>query len=70
MGLNLPIKHFIYNRWKVWWKKLVKKITVNEIVQIAGRAGRYGHFEAGYFRSYKRCFKLIFPKKFESPLEL
>ncbi|MBS9782695.1 MAG: RNA helicase, partial [Arcobacter sp.] len=48
MGLNLPIKTILFTTSTKFDGISKRKITVNEITQIAGRAGRYGHFEAGF----------------------
>ncbi len=47
MGLNLPIKTILFTTDTKFDGISKRKISVNEIVQIAGRAGRFGLFEAG-----------------------
>ncbi len=48
MGLNLPIKTILFTTAQKFDGKERRGITTNEIVQIAGRAGRYGHHEYGF----------------------
>ncbi len=52
MGLNLPIKNILFTTDTKFDGISRRKINVNEIVQIAGRAGRYKIFDKGFFRSY------------------
>lgn len=49
MGLNLPIKRVIFLKSEKFDGTQVRNLTISEIKQIAGRAGRYGIFEKGYF---------------------
>lgn len=49
MGLNLPIKRVIFLKSEKFDGMQVRNLTISEIKQIAGRAGRYGIFEKGYF---------------------
>jgi len=49
MGLNLgPLKRVIFSAWRKWDGVAERALTNSEIRQIAGRAGRFGHQEAGY----------------------
>ncbi|TXM65837.1 helicase [Methylobacterium sp. WL69] len=49
MGLNLgPLKRVIFAAIAKWDGTAVRALTNAEIRQIAGRAGRFGHQEAGY----------------------
>ena len=57
MGLNLPIKTILFTTDTKFDGVSKRKITVNEITQIAGRAGRYGIFEYGFLGATKRCFR-------------
>lgn len=54
MGLNLPIKTILFTTDTKFDGVSKRKISVNEIVQIAGRAGRFGIFEAGYLGATRR----------------
>lgn len=49
MGLNLPIKTILFTTHTKFDGVSRREINVNEIIQIIGRAGRYGHHEKGYF---------------------
>lgn len=48
MGLNLPIKTLLFTTDTKFDGKQKRKLTPNEVIQIAGRAGRYGHHEIGH----------------------
>ena len=43
MGLNLPIKNIIFSEMEKYDGNEIRELEVEEIKQIAGRAGRYGH---------------------------
>lgn len=49
MGLNLPIKTILFTSHTKFDGVSRRGLNVNEIVQIVGRAGRYGHHEKGFF---------------------
>lgn len=69
MGLNLPIKTILFTTDTKFDGVSRRKITVNEIVQIAGRAGRFGHFEAGYLGATRRDILAYIKEEFESPIK-
>ncbi len=69
MGLNLPIKTILFTTDTKFDGVSKRKITVNEIVQIAGRAGRYGHFEAGYLGATRRDVLDHVRLEFDSPIK-
>ena len=48
MGLNLPIKTILFSNHRKFDGIEKRGINVNEIIQIAGRAGRFGHHEKGF----------------------
>ncbi len=49
MGLNLgPLKRIIFSATRKWDGVAERRLTNSEIRQIAGRAGRFGHQDAGY----------------------
>lgn len=48
MGLNLPIKTILFSRADKFDGVKERLLTVSEIQQISGRAGRYGMQERGY----------------------
>ena len=68
MGLNLPIKTILFTNDTKFDGVSKRKITVNEIVQIAGRAGRFGIFEAGYLGATRRDILSYIEEEFESPI--
>lgn len=68
MGLNLPIKTVLFTTDTKFDGSSRRKISVNEIVQIAGRAGRYGHFEAGYLGATRRDVLSYITQEYDSPI--
>lgn len=48
MGLNLPIKTILFTTDTKFDGVSKRKLHTNEVLQIAGRAGRYGHHDIGY----------------------
>ncbi len=48
LGLNLPIKTILFTTDTKFDGVEKRKLIPNEIIQIAGRAGRYGHHEEGF----------------------
>jgi ATP-dependent RNA helicase SUPV3L1/SUV3 len=49
MGLNLPVRRVLFTALEKFDGTAVRPLSPVEIRQIAGRAGRYGQFEAGEF---------------------
>ncbi|HYE49260.1 MAG TPA: helicase-related protein [Azospirillaceae bacterium] len=49
MGLNLPVRRILFTTLEKFDGQEVRSLTPSEVKQIAGRAGRFGHFEAGEF---------------------
>ena len=47
MGLNLPIKTLLFTTDTKFDGISQRKLLPNEVIQIAGKAGRYGHHEIG-----------------------
>ena len=69
MGLNLPIKTVLFTNHKKFDGISKRGITVNEIVQIAGRAGRYGMHEKGFLgATYKDTLEYI-TQEYEKPIK-
>jgi len=48
MGLNLPIKTILFTTSVKFDGISKRKLLANEVIQISGRAGRYGHHEIGF----------------------
>ena len=69
MGLNLPIKTILFTTDTKFDGISKRKISVNEIVQIAGRAGRFGLFEAGYLGATRRDVLNYIAEEFEAPIK-
>jgi ATP-dependent RNA helicase SUPV3L1/SUV3 len=69
MGLNLPIQTILFTTDTKFDGISRRKINVNEIVQIAGRAGRYGHFEAGYLGATRRDILQHISEEYKQPIK-
>ncbi len=54
MGLNLPIKRIVFLETRKFDGHTRRPLNVSEIKQIAGRAGRRGLFETGFYTSEYR----------------
>ncbi len=48
MGLNLPVRRIVFMAAEKYDGRQERALTVSEIKQIAGRAGRYNLYETGY----------------------
>lgn len=68
MGLNLPIKNILFTTDSKFDGIQKRKISVNEIVQIAGRAGRYGHFDSGYIGATKSDVLRYIKEEYTKPI--
>ncbi|NQY24971.1 MAG: RNA helicase [Campylobacteraceae bacterium] len=69
MGLNLPIKTILFSNHKKFDGISKRGLLVNEIVQLAGRAGRYGLHEVGYLgATYKDTLEYI-TEEFKKPVK-
>lgn len=51
MGMNLPIERIVFLETEKFDGKVKRQLTEQEIKQIAGRAGRKGIYEIGYYTS-------------------
>ncbi|PLY06405.1 MAG: RNA helicase [Arcobacter sp.] len=69
MGLNLPIKNILFTTDTKFDGISRRKINVNEIVQIAGRAGRYKIFDAGFLGATRRDVLNHVKEEFEQPIK-
>ncbi|MEW6738115.1 MAG: helicase-related protein [Acidobacteriota bacterium] len=54
MGLNLPIKNLLFWSTQKWDGEKRRELTNEEILQIAGRAGRFGIHEKGFVGAFDR----------------
>jgi len=68
MGLNLPIKHLLFTTDTKFDGVEKRKLTPNEVIQIAGRAGRYGHHEVGHIGATSKAVLDHIALMFTSPM--
>ena len=68
MGLNLPIKTILFTTDTKFDGISKRKLLPNEVIQIAGRAGRYGHHEVGYIGATSKSSLNHIDKMFNSPM--
>ena len=68
MGLNLPIKTILFTTDTKFDGISKRKLISNEITQIAGRAGRYGHHEIGYVGATSKKVLEHIQEEFKAPL--
>ncbi|MDD2697798.1 MAG: helicase-related protein [Arcobacteraceae bacterium] len=68
MGLNLPIKIILFTTDTKFDGVSQRKLTPNEVIQISGRAGRYGHHEVGYVGATSKSVLNHIDEMFHSPL--
>ena len=69
MGLNLPIKTILFTTDTKFDGISKRKLYPKEIVQIAGRAGRYGHHEVGYLGAMTGNHLKHIDKAFNTPIK-
>jgi len=68
MGLNLPIKTILFTTDEKFDGISRRKITTNEIIQIAGRAGRFGIEEVGYVGALGNSVQRTIRERMDSPI--
>ncbi len=68
MGLNLPIKIILFTTDIKFDGVSQRPLTPNEVIQISGRAGRYGHHEIGYVGATNSGVLKHIDTMFHSPL--
>ncbi|MDO4491786.1 MAG: DEAD/DEAH box helicase [Lachnospiraceae bacterium] len=51
MGMNLPIRRIVFLETQKYDGSRKRKLNTEEVKQIAGRAGRFGMYDTGYFNS-------------------
>ena len=59
MGMNLPVERVVFLETEKFDGKKKRPITEQEVKQIAGRAGRRGIYETGYYNSMYRKQEII-----------
>ncbi len=69
MGLNLPIKTILFTTHRKFDGIEKRGINVNEIVQIAGRAGRFGHHEKGFIGATTRDALKYISQEYQKPVK-
>ncbi len=69
MGLNLPIKTILFAKDNKFDGLQQRELTTSEILQIAGRAGRYGYHESGYVGALDYKTLQTIKSKFKQKLE-
>ena len=68
MGINLPIQRIIFaESWK-FDGQMRRDLKPDEILQIAGRAGRFGKYETGYVTTTDEDFLPVLKKTIGKPL--
>ena len=68
MGLNLPIKTILFAKDSKFDGLQTRELTTSEILQIAGRAGRYGYHESGHVGALDEKTLATIRRKFHQPL--
>ncbi len=68
MGLNLPIRTLLFARDNKFDGLRRRELETSEILQIAGRAGRYGLHEHGYVGALDAGTLQTIARKFHAPL--
>lgn len=68
MGLNLPIKNLLFTTDRKFDGIEKRPLLPNEVIQIAGRAGRYGHHEVGHIGATSKSVLDHIEKMFTSPM--
>ena len=66
MGMNLPIERVVFLESEKYDGDITRPLLDSEIKQIAGRAGRYGQYEAGYVNAFG--FKSTVARALAKPL--
>jgi ATP-dependent RNA helicase SUPV3L1/SUV3 len=69
MGLNLPIKTILFSKDLKFDGERRRTLTPSEVIQIAGRAGRYGMEENGYVGALTPNILQTVHEQFHQPLK-
>ena len=69
MGLNLPIQTILFAKDNKFDGLRRRELTPSEVLQIAGRAGRYGIHENGYIGALDDTTLQTVSKQFRTPLK-
>jgi ATP-dependent RNA helicase SUPV3L1/SUV3 len=68
MGLNLPIRSILFARDNKFDGLRRRELLPSEVLQVAGRAGRYGIEEEGYVGALDRATLETIARQFHAPL--
>ncbi len=68
MGLNLPIETLLFTTDTKFDGISSRKLIPNEVIQIGGRAGRYGHHEVGHIGATSSSILRHIGDMFTSPM--
>ena len=66
MGMNLPIERVVFLESEKYDGDMTRPLLDSEIVQIAGRAGRYGQYDIGYVNAFG--FRGVVERALKKPL--
>ncbi len=66
MGMNLPIERVVFLESEKYDGDMTRPLLDSEIVQIAGRAGRYGQYDVGYVNAFG--FRGVVERALKKPL--
>lgn len=69
MGLNLPIEHVVFSKVQKYDGEAVTDISGMLVKQLAGRAGRYGQFDVGYYSGIDKNTHTFVKHKMEKKLK-
>ncbi len=58
MGMNLPIRRVVFVEQSKFDGHDVRMLLPEEVQQIAGRAGRFGRYDVGYYASTRQCTEM------------
>lgn len=69
MGLNMPIKRVVFLKTMKYDGKITRTLLPEEIQQIAGRAGRYGIYDEGFYCA-ERTTGVNIKQLYEKPIKV
>ena len=67
MGLNLPVRRIVFIQTEKYDGISTRPLTIPEIRQIAGRAGRFGMYDTGYVNAMGEDARNYIAKRFDQP---
>ena len=66
MGMNLPIRRVVFVEQAKFDGRDVRVLMPEEVQQIAGRAGRFGRYDVGYYTSTRQRKEMV--RRYERPV--